>query len=97
VAHGSRRARGKPQGDELAEHQVGEFPEHFSLGLVNLLNADTAALYRTRTSKRQLSNTLRPMATSFLRFTATGGPGPIRTVQHSDNWSRTLAPGSMAV
>jgi hypothetical protein len=31
--HGSRRAGGQPPGHELAEHQVGEFPEHFSFGL----------------------------------------------------------------
>src|SRR6478736_1801772 len=31
--HGSRRVRGQPRVGELAEHQVGEFPEHFSLGL----------------------------------------------------------------
>ena len=41
--HGSRRARGKPQGDELAEHQVGEFPEHFSLGLGEFIERRQAA------------------------------------------------------
>jgi len=34
--HGSRRARGQRRGvGELAEHQVGEFPEDFSLAWVN--------------------------------------------------------------